>query len=355
MRGIDPVAKLRHLLQVLAFCLAIATIQYAFLPERGYGAQLVYSLCVGLITWACVDFPRHLLPSSAETGWPKGLAGVALVATAIAIGYFAGTALGDILCRTLGLHTGPRPDPVVLARQSVLITALAGIAGSYYFYNAGRRSHLERRMGEVQRHANEARLKLLETQLEPHMLFNTLANLRALIALDPPRAQQMLDHMIAYLRATLDASRATTHALQFEFDRLRDYLALMAIRMGPRLSYELVLPPELAAQAVPPLLLQPIVENSIRHGLEPQVRGGRIEVRASRESAWLVLEVSDSGVGQTEAAQGAAGGPDGGSGGFGLAQVRERLATQYGESARYEFESAPGMGARTRITLPLSA
>lgn len=355
MRRIDPVAKLRHLLQVLAFCLAIATIQYAFLPERGYGVQLAYTLCIGLITWACIDFPRHFLPSSAETGWPRGLAGVMLVAVGIAVGYFAGSVLGDVLCRNLGLHVGPRPDPVVQARQSVLITALAGIAGSYYFFSAARRSHLEHKMHEVQRHADEARLKLLETQLEPHMLFNTLANLRALIALDPPRAQQMLDHMIAYLRATLDASRATTHALQFEFDRLRDYLALMAIRMGPRLSYELVLPPELAAQAVPPLLLQPIVENSIRHGLEPQVRGGRIEVRASRDGTRLVLEVSDSGVGQTEAAQGRAGGAGVGSGGFGLVQVRERLATQYGESARYEFESASGMGARTRITLPLSA
>jgi hypothetical protein len=347
---IDPVAKLRHLLQVLAFCLAIATIQYAFLPERGYGVQLVYSLCIGLITWACIDFPRHLLPSSAETGWPRGLAGVVLVVVAIAIGYFAGTALGDGLCRTLGLHTGPRPDPVVLARQSVLITALAGIAGSYYFFTAARRSHLERSMGEAQRHADEARLKLLETQLEPHMLFNTLANLRALIALDPPRAQQMLDHMIAYLRATLDASRATTHPLQVEFDRLRDYLALMAIRMGPRLAYALDLPPDLGAQTVPPLLLQPIVENSIRHGLEPQLQGGRIEVRARREGGRLMLEVSDSGAGQAEGEHGGTGG-----GGFGLVQVRQRLATLYGAAASYQFESAPGAGARTRITLPLSA
>lgn len=344
---IDPVAKLRHLLQVLAFCLAIATIQYAFLPERGYGVQLAYSLCIGLITWACIDFPRHFLPSSAETGWPKGLAGVALVSVAIAIGYVAGTALGDALCRLLGLHIGPRPDPVAQARQSVLITALAGIAGSYYFFSAARRAHLERQMSETRRHANEARLKLLETQLEPHMLFNTLANLRALIALDLPRAQQMLDHMIAYLRATLDASRATTHPLQVEFDRLRDYLALMAIRMGPRLAYDLLLPPELATQAVPPLLLQPIVENSIRHGLEPQVQGGRIEVRASREGARLVLEISDSGVGQSEV-----GGT--GGGGFGLVQVRQRLETLYGEAASYDFESAPGKGARTRITLPLS-
>jgi LytS/YehU family sensor histidine kinase len=123
---------------------------------------------------------------------------------------------------------------------------LAGIAGSYYFYSQQPRRLPRARMGEAQRHADEARLKLLETQLEPHMLFNTLANLRALIGVDPARAQHMLDHMIAYLRSTLDASRATTHPLQAEFDRLRDYLALMAIRMGPRLQVDLQLPPELA-------------------------------------------------------------------------------------------------------------
>ncbi|MGJ4749065.1 sensor histidine kinase, partial [Leptospira sp. SA-E8] len=128
-------------------------------------------------------------------------------------------------------------------------------------------------------------------------------------------------------------------------------LALMSIRMGARLAYELVLPPELAAQPVPPLLLQPIVENSIKHGLEPQLQGGRIEVRAHREGARLVLEVSDSGAGHD------GDGPDGdeGSGGFGLTQVRQRLATLYGDGASYEFRSAPGAGARTRITLPVNA
>ena len=102
---------------------------------------------------------------------------------------------------------------------------------------------------------------------------------------DAARAQQMLDHMIAYLRATLDASRAANHPLQAEFDRLRDYLELMAIRMGPRLSYAIDLPPQLADWPVPTLLLQPVVENSIQHGLEPKVEGGRITVSARLTAA----------------------------------------------------------------------
>src|SRR3569623_437905 len=112
------------------------------------------------------------------------------------------------------------------------------------------------------------------------MLFNTLANLRALSGVDPNRAQEMLDHMIAYLRATLNASRAASHSLQAEFDRLQDYLELMAIRMGPRLRFTLDLPGALAQDTVPSLLLQPLVENAIQHGLEPKVGGGEVRVAA---------------------------------------------------------------------------
>jgi hypothetical protein len=344
----DAIAKLRHGLQVMAFCLAIATLQYAFAPERPYGPSVAYSLAIGMITWAVIDLGRHLVPSSAETGWPRGWQGAALVGLGIATGWFLGTRLADGVCLALGLYVGgPRPNPAAELRSSILITAMAGIVGSYYFYSVGRSSYLERKMGEAQRHANEARLKLLETQLEPHMLFNTLANLRVLISVDPARAQQMLDHMIAYLRATLDASRAATHPLQSEFERLRDYLELMSIRMGKRLVYDLDLPADAGSVPVPTLLLQPLVENSIQHGLEPKVEGGRIDVMARVEGGRLLLEVRDTGVGQTPSTQARKG--------FGLAQVRERLAALYGERAQLEFRSAPGEGAHTRIQLPLSA
>ena len=200
-------------------------------------------------------------------------------------------------------------------------------------------------MSEARRHASEARLRLLETQLEPHMLFNTLANLRALIDVDPARAQTMLDHLIAYLRATLGASRVGTHNLSAEFERLRDYLQLMAIRMGPRLQQRLELPPDLAGHKVPALLLQPIVENAIQHGLEPKVDGGQITVRASRQGPHLLLEVEDSGVGAT--------GDLGHAPGFGLQQVRDRLLTTYGEHARLDWQAAPAGGVAVRLTLPL--
>lgn len=343
---IDWIAKLRHLLQTIAFCLVIATVQYAFIPERPYGTPVVFSILIGTIMWAVIDLGRHLPASARDTGWPMGWPGMLLVAGGILAGFAVGTPLAQAACRALGLlPAGTSVMQGTELRTSFLITLLAGLAGTYWFYSRGKNAWLERKMGEAQQHATEARLKLLEAQLEPHMLFNTLANLRALIAVDPARAQQMLDHMIAYLRATLDASRATTHPLRTEFDRLRDYLELMAIRMGPRLAYTLDLPPDLAEVPVPTLLLQPVVENSIQHGLEPKVQGGRIAVQATREDGRLVLEVSDTGMGD---AAGASGGQ-----GFGLVQIRERLASLHGERAQVSF-TADAQGARTRIVLPIA-
>jgi signal transduction histidine kinase len=338
---IDWIAKLRHLLQVLAFCLAISAIQYAFTPERAYEVPLVYSLAIGLATWAFIDFGRHLLRSSADTGWPQGPAGMLLTVASIVGGFLLGTLGAD---SWFGWSTWESGYARAQLRNSILITVLAGIAGSYYFYNSGKRAYLERKMAEERLHANEARLKLLETQLEPHMLFNTLANLRALIGSDPARATDMLDRLIAYLRATLAASRQTTHSLSEEFERLRDYLELMAVRMGPRLRYTLELPPGLAGLAVPTLLLQPLVENSIQHGLEPKIEGGAVVVRASRQGNRLTLEVSDSGVGLPSNARLDAG--------FGLAQVRERLATAFGARASIELEAQPAGGTRAAVSYP---
>jgi two-component sensor histidine kinase len=340
---IDWIEKLQNLLQTLAFCLGIAAIQYAFQPSRSYENPLVYSLAIGCSIWALVDFGRHFVAPNEDKNWPIGLWGKVFPLVAIAMGFAIGTSLGDS-------WTGRSSWANASSKQlmlSGLLSIVIGIIITYYFHSRGMSAHLEQKIAESNRLAAESRLKLLETQLEPHMLFNTLANLRVLIALDPQRAQDMLDRMVAYLRATLSASRASHHALQLEFDRLRDYLELMAVRMGPRLQYVLDLPADLADVNVPSLLLQPLVENSIKHGLEPKVEGGTITVRARRVGNMLSLEVSDTGVGFDSTAPA--------STGFGLAQVRERLAAAYETLGRAEQTSTPGHGATTLLHLPLAA
>ena len=178
------------------------------------------------------------------------------------------------------------------------------------------------------------------------MLFNTLANLRVLIGIDPPRAQAMLDQLIAFLRATLSGSRAAQHPLRAEFARLGDYLALMQIRMGDRLQSHFDLPEDLAELPVPPLLLQPLVENCIKHGLEPNVAGGCIRVSAARQGDELVLQVRDTGAGLSDARD-----SDGTR--FGLVQVRERLATLYGDRASLTLRNAGDADGGTLATIRL--
>ena len=207
-------------------------------------------------------------------------------------------------------------------------------------------------MADIERGAAEARLKLLRAQIEPHFLFNTLANLQALIGADPPRAQKMLGHLDGYLRATLASTRNDSSTLAREFALLTAYLEIISIRMGPRLAYSLDLPEALAAVRLPPMLLQPLVENAIRHGLEPKVEGGSVQVAASEASGALVLTVEDDGLGPAPDAAGRGPAATAGSG-VGLAHVRERLATLYGAAGSCDCAAMPGGGTRVTLRLPL--
>lgn len=308
-----------------------------------FAPTLLYSQLIGLGIWAGIDGGRYLL---SPTGWPGVRRMAVLVVVSVFVGYGLGLVLGNaLLGRPLLASVNRLPSATV---GFLLMSLALGAFGAYYFTSREMLVKARLAQEEAQRQASEARLRLLESQLEPHMLFNTLANLRALIGSDPPRAIDMLDRLNAFLRATLTASRSDApgarHTLRDEFARLADYLALMAVRMGPRLRVRLELPEALATCPVPALLLQPLVENAIRHGLEPSARGGEIRVSAQRRGEQLWLSVSDDGVGCAEAPPA----------GFGLAQVRERLQALHGEAARLDWRSAPGQGTRAELLLPWS-
>ena len=129
----------------------------------------------------------------------------------------------------------------------------------------------------------QAQMRMLQAQIEPHFLFNTLANIQSLINRSPERANLMMDNFIAYLRQSLSASRAQEGTVKQEVELLRHYLELLKIRMGERLQFGFTVDPTLEAAPLAPMLLQPIVENAIKHGLEPKVEGGRVDVIVSRE------------------------------------------------------------------------
>ena len=346
-------------------CVGIAVF-LTMLRGRGFVPHAVYSFAIGGSCWVLTTALRHVTTwwlrrqrllrglnagDAAEVGLLQSLP---LLLLAGLLGTPLGLALGDAL-------TGNQ-SPSLLewrsagTRMTIALTVLASLVVAVGIAQmerlAGARADAER----AKRRASEAQLKLLESQLEPHMLFNTLANLRVLIAIDPARAQTMLDHLIAFLRATLSASRSDAQTLAAEFARAADYLALMSLRMGPRLRVEIDLPPALRELATPPLLLQPLIENSIRHGLEPQVAPGRVSIAAQVANGQLVLTVRDTGVGLAPTTDGSGKNGKSSDSGFGLAQVRARLAALYGANADLTLTAAGDGegGTLATVRLPLA-
>jgi sensor histidine kinase YesM len=192
----------------------------------------------------------------------------------------------------------------------------------------------------------EARLRALQAQIEPHFLYNTLANVVSLIDSQPARARRMLERFIDYLRASLSASRAEHATLQGELDLAAAYLDVLGVRMEERLRWRFDRDPAASGLPLPPMLLQPLVENAIMHGIEPKLEGGEIVVRARVDDGMLCIEVADSGLGLRTAA------PRPG-GGVGLANLRERLRQLYGASAQLQLIENPAGGVTSRLLLPL--
>ena len=346
-----PGHLLQHGTQVALANLVIAGL-IATMHGGRFGTTLVYAEAIGLSIWLLIEFGRHVTPRRTN-GWPRGWRGVALVAAGCALGYVIGTTIADTLFGISSWRDTLRHPSALLSDFGPTATFCTIVAG--WFWSRGQARAHRAQIAAATHAATLARLHLLQSQLEPHMLFNTLANLRALIAADPQRAQDMLDHLIAFLRATLNASRQATHPLADEFARIDDYLALMKVRMGDRLRAETVLPPELAAIAVPPLLLQPLVENAIKHGLEPQRGAGDLRVSAAIDGTTLVLCVADSGRGLDAAEAARAREPGEPGSGFGVAQVRERLHTLHGDAARFTLAPRAEGGTLAEIRVPIVA
>ena len=191
----------------------------------------------------------------------------------------------------------------------------------------------------------QAQMRMLQAQIEPHFLFNTLANIQSLITRAPDKASLMMDNFIAYLRESLSASRAQEGTVQQEFTLVRHYLDLIKIRMAERLQYTLTMSSHLASVPLAPMLLQPIVENAIKHGLEPKIEGGMVSVDARSEGGRMLVTVEDNGLGFSEFA-------DSKGTGVGLANLRERLAVLYDGRGTLDIADAKP-GTRIRISVPL--
>jgi len=192
------------------------------------------------------------------------------------------------------------------------------------------------------KHLAELRLKALEGQIEPHFLYNTLANVQQLVRSTPQEADRMLEALIRYLKAVIPDVRNGRSSLGHEVERTEAYLAIMHMRMGERLQYRIDVPADIRSVAVPPLGVVTLVENAVKHGLEPKPAGGSVVVEARRESGRVQVSVTDDGAGFGE---------DVGTG-TGLQNLRERIETLYGANASLDLEHAQPCGVRATLTVP---
>jgi len=203
------------------------------------------------------------------------------------------------------------------------------------------------RVATAERAAALASLKALEAQVEPHFLYNTLAHVESLIDREPATAKRMLERLIVLLRAAAAGGPDNGSTLGEQLKHMRAYLDVLAMRLGPRLRWSVDAPDALAARALPPAILQPLVENAIKHGIEPALDGGTLAIAARDEGGRLVIDVADTGAGF-----GVASAPVGGSTGLGLANLRARLAALYGGDARMTIAENAPRGVRVTLSLP---
>jgi hypothetical protein len=188
----------------------------------------------------------------------------------------------------------------------------------------------------------EAKLSALQAQVEPHFLYNTLASVQALTEVDPGKANEMTGHLIQYLRNALPKMRESVSTVGQEVELVRAYLSILQMRMGPRLAFEIDVPDSLKSMPFPPLMLPSLVENSIKHGLEPQREGGTVKISAFAEDGRLRMVVADTGRGFGETV----------GAGVGLANIRERLAALYGDAAHFTLVANEPRGVVATIEVP---
>ncbi len=332
----------------IAIVLTLIGLAFSADPLRTLLYNFVIAQAIGLTIHALYEAGGYLL----------GIERIEAFSERKRVVFFAGIpVVGCLIGYSIGLMLlGVDVDRIVQGAPRILVASVVitiVITTLWHRYLTGKmriaqavaeRERERARVVELQRQAIDARLRSLQAQIEPHFLFNTLANVVSLINTEPDKARLMLERLIELLRSSLAASRSERTTLGQETALIAAYLDILRIRMGKRLSYAIDVPRELLDARLPPLSLQPLVENSIKHGLEPKLEGGTVRLSARVADGALQLDVEDDGLGFSSRA----------SNGVGLTNLRERMASLYGEKARLAVEELAS-GTRVRMTLPLES
>ena len=305
---------------------------------RNFGASVEISLSIGIAVQLCFAIGRRVLgaPRFAALGYRERCV---FFAVTTLLGLLIGLPVGLALIGVGLGHAVAWPSAREVA-QSLVVGLVVWALLRAYFSAKHRQVLTERRLAQAQ-------LERLQAQIEPHFLFNTLANVLGLIDVDLPRAKRMLESFTDYLRISFSDLRKAERTLGDELDLVDAYLCVVGIRMEDRLRVEVAVPDTLRAWRLPPLCLQPLVENAVIHGLEPSIDGGRIAISADLQGGRLRIRIADDGAGLGATATGAPRGH-----GTAIANIRDRLRQVYGEFATLELTPSTPRGACATLTLP---
>lgn len=328
---------------VLLFNTAIAVLLTLLMKEACFWNTLLVSQCIGLSIFFTFVIFGHFYELK---GW--------IIIVPLSVGAVLGVLLGLIAS---GLMNGEQLNSISAAIVShfdqilvnLFLAFFFGTIITYFYISRERHFHASNALQEVQiknldhkKQIAETQLQLLQAQIEPHFLFNSLSNVISLIEHDPSRARLMLESLTHYLRSSLSRSHEQDGKLKDELDLIENYLKIIQIRMGDRLSYKINIPANLLDQPFPIMLLQPLVENAIHHGLEPLAAGGQIIIDIRHVGSVLQIRVTDNGAGFNQDSLS----------GFGLYNVRQRLASLYGEAAGLTLENNTPRGVCATIEIP---
>ena len=333
----------KSILSSLFITFIFNTIIAIFLTVIRFGEKFIFnfifSQCIGLCICLCVLIVLHSFQKT------KPIFQTIMVGAALLIGTLIGSFVATLVS---GLSTSDVFERHALI-QLLFLGVMFGSIIAYIFSSRAQIADSEARIQEEkikrltsEKKEAEANLKLLQAQIEPHFLFNTLSNVLSLLDTDSEKGKSMLVDFIQYLRASLSKIREQNATLGQELEMIQAYLSIFKVRMGDRLHYKIDLPENLKASTFPPMLIQPLVENAIKHGLEPKIDGGEIFINGEAKDGVLRLEVIDTGDGFK----------NGKIVGMGLSNVRERLQSLYGHNGRLILEEHQPYGLKATIEVP---
>lgn len=350
----------------LAGCFGIALFLWPFL-NLDFFVLLLHSVLIGTSAMLLIRFGLPILDRLGLRSfrWESAIRVLFIVVFAI-LAYL----VGSIIARfSLSIPIEPLFEingfNLASGEENILIaTIIAALAMTSFFaiYHRFMSFKLftikaKEREEQAKRRAADAQLAMLKAQIEPHMIFNTLATVRALIGTEPENAEKMLDKFIQFLHITLSGSQNPTVDLKTEFAMLENYLSLWKYRLGDRLSFTLLLPEDLANFRIPSLLLQPLVENAVRHGIEPHIDGGEINVVVHQLKNIVTIAIKNTGIAMNDETLQQARSMQitntNKNSGLGLGQLRSRLQSYYNGCATHRINSKPNEG--TTIIIKINA